>query len=488
MRLSKSQFIRGLQCPKSLWLYKYKPELRQEPDESLQAIFESGKEVGELAQKLFPNGVTISYDPTKLYENAKKTTALIKSGIETIYEATFLYDDVLVMVDILHKGVNGWELYEVKSSTKENEVYLNDIAIQYFVVNGSGLQLANAFLIYINNQYVRHGDLDIQSLFTISPQTPIAIQKQESIVIELQRLKEVVKNDSSEPGRDIGLYCYNPYECDFKTYCWKDIPSESVFSLYFMGKQKMFDFYKRGIISFKQIKSEVELTAIQEMQVESALSGKVFINKEGISEFLSSITEPIGYLDFETFYSPIPHFNNQKPYQQIPFQYSLHVQKEDDLHHYEFLAQHGKDPRKEFIENLINNANDAKTVLVYNISFERRILNELIQSHPEYEQEINLIIGKLVDLLVVFKRGYYYSRKMNGSFSIKKVLPALVHGFAYDDLEISDGGMAMNAYKGLENISNISDIVKVGNNLLEYCKLDTLAMVKIHETLKQSTT
>ncbi|MFZ5796850.1 MAG: DUF2779 domain-containing protein [Thermodesulfobacteriota bacterium] len=485
-RLSKSQFIRGLQCPKSLWLYKYKPELRQGPDEALQAIFDTGHEVGTLAQRLFPGGTTISYQPAKLYENVNKTAGLIRSGVEIIYEATFLHDDVLVMIDILHKGPEGWELYEVKSSTSVSEVYLNDVAIQYYVAKGSGVDLKKAFVVHINNQYVRQGELDIPSLFTISPQTESVIQLQAFISSELQKLKEIVTKGSTEPARDIDLYCDDPYECDFKGYCWQDIPDESVFSLYFMKKQKKFDLYRQGIIKFNQIDSDIPLTTIQQMQVEAALTGQEFINREGIFEFINEIAEPIGFLDFETFYTAVPRFDNQKPYQQIPFQYSLHVQNNGILLHHEFLAEHGSDPRVEFIENLINTTTDLETILVYNAAFERRILNELKQSHPSYAHEIDSIIEKLVDLLVVFKSGNYYVRAMDGSFSIKKVLPAIVPGFSYDNLNISEGGMAMNAYKGLEKMTDKAEINKVRNDLLEYCNLDTLAMVKIYEKLKQS--
>lgn len=484
-RLSKSQFIRGLQCPRSLWLYKYKPELRQEPDEPLQAIFDAGHEVGKLAQELFPGGETISYAHSQLHENVKKTAELIQSDAETIYEATFLYDDVLVMVDILHKGPHGWELYEVKSSTSVSEVYINDIAIQYYVVKGSGLDLKKAYVVHINNQYVRQGELDIPSLFTISPQTEIVIQRQALVSSALQRLKEVVAKGSAEPVRDIGMYCDDPYECDFKGHCWQHIPEESVFSLYFMGRQKRFDLYNQGIIKFDQISSEAQLTAIQQMQVEAALTGKEFINKEGISGFIDSIVSPIGYLDFETFYTAVPKFDNQKPYQQIPFQYSLHVKNDYELHHYEFLAEHGSDQRVEFIETLIDNTSGLKTILVYNVGFERRILTELKQLYPIYEKQIDLIIGKLIDLLVVFRGGNYYVRAMKGRFSIKNVLPALIPVLSYSNLNISDGGMAMNAYKGLEQMTDQNEITKTRNDLLEYCKLDTLAMVKILEKLNQ---
>jgi len=484
MRLSKSQFIRGLQCPKSLWLFKYRPKLRTKPDANLLARFQSGTEAGEIAQQLFPGGETIIFDYKKIPANIRKTQELIRSGVQTIYEATFLYDDVLVMVDILHRGSDGWELYEVKSTTSVKDVHVNDVGIQHYVVSGSGLDVTTTALVHINNEYTRQGELDVGSLFTIEPLTNITLQKQTTIKEQLHLLKEKVTPGSQVPQRDVGLCCFDPYECDFMEYCWQHIKEPSVFSLTRMKKEKKFELYYQGIISFDQLLPDIELTEAQKLQVDAEQYDRKQVDKQKIEEFLSVLEKPIGFLDFETFTQAIPQFDDQRPYQQIPFQYSLHVQKDDDLEHYYYLAESGIDPRLEFTKKLLNDTADCETILVYNLSFERRILQDLEEFFPEYADGLQGIIYRLVDLMTVFQKKHYYVKEMNGSYSIKYVYPALTGSTGYDQLNISDGSMAMIAFRALQNMTDPEEIEKTRNDLLEYCKLDTYSMVEILKKLE----
>ncbi len=187
--------------------------------------------MGVLAQQLFPDGEEIVFDHTKFDNNATRTADLIKNGITTIYEATFIYDDVLVMVDIIHRGDEGWDLYEVKFSTSVKDVYHNDIALQYYVLNGAGLTISKAAIIHINNQYTRHGELDLQQLFTIAELLDTIIIKQEDVKQELAGIKATVVKGSTMPTREIGPHCGDPYECDFSDHCWQHIPPKSVFTL-----------------------------------------------------------------------------------------------------------------------------------------------------------------------------------------------------------------------------------------------------------------
>lgn len=484
MRLSKSQFIRGLQCPKSLWLYKYQSELRQEPDESQQALFEAGTNVGLLAQQLFPGGEEIIFDYKKISDNVRRTQKLIQDGVTTIYEATFVYDDVLIMADIFHKGADGWELYEVKSSTKAKDVHENDVAIQYYVLSGAGLDMSKAALVHINNQYVREGDLDVRGLFTIVDLTESASDKQHFVKTELQRIKTLVNPGTLVPKIDIGQHCSDPYDCDFCNHCWNHIPEKSVFTLNRLRNDRKFEIYKRGIISFDQIPDDYPLTSGQRIQVEAELNETEYINKKFIREFIESIVEPTGFLDFETFMQPVPNFDGQRPYQQIPFQYSLHIQQNGKLDHYEFLAEAGRDPRFDFTRRLIDDTESCQMIVVYNQTFENRILAELANMYPRLEQQISTISDRIVDLMALFQSKSYYVRAMDGSYSIKKVLPALVPKLSYDAFDIADGGMAMQAYAGLQNEEDHGKIAKVRNDLLRYCELDTLAMVEIMKKLQ----
>lgn len=487
-RLSKSQFIRGLQCHKSLWLYRNRYELRTEPDDFQQAIFNTGTNVGILAQQLFAGGHEIVYAPDKIDENVKKTKELIESGTETIYEASFIYDNVLVLVDILHKGTDGWEIYEVKSSTgviKKNQLktqYKHDVSVQYYVLKGNGMDISKVCMIHLNNKYVFRDELDIKQLFTIENVTDAVIEHQSFVKDQLSLQWDML--DSDEPQIDIGLYCSNPYLCDFKEYCWQHIPKYSVFSISGLYKTKMFELYNQGIIKFEDIPEDNPLNKNQQLQVDTELYGTEVINKTGIEEFLSQLNEPIGFLDFETFMPAVPSFNKQRPYQVIPFQYSLHILENDNLKHYEYLGEPGEDPRIELIDKMIAETKKCKTILAYNKTYEIERIKELAKDFPDRAEELNGIIDRIIDLMKPFKNKDYYTKEMKGGYSIKVVLPALIPELSYDDLDIGGGGMAMDAYAKLQSMTDTKEIEKIKNDLLKYCGLDTFAMVKILEKLQ----
>jgi len=248
--LSKSLFIRGLQCHKSLYLHKYHPELRNEVSEEKEALFQTGFEVGKYAQQLFPGGIEIPYDENSYDAQIQKTQDEIRKGTKTIYEAAFNYDDIFVKVDILHKDHEGWKIFEVKSLTELKPVYIDDAAIQYYVLNGAGLPVSKVFLAHINNQYVRDGEIDPRGLFTSNDISDSVRQKQPYIADNIAKQKEMLKNDM--PDIDIGEYCEKPYECDFQGHCWQHIPQDSVFDLKRKGVNK-YDLYRQGIIELKNI-------------------------------------------------------------------------------------------------------------------------------------------------------------------------------------------------------------------------------------------
>jgi|FLOH01.1.fsa_nt_gi hypothetical protein len=484
INLSKSQFIRGLQCHKSLWLYKNQPELRTQADQSKQALYDSGTDVGVLAQGLFPGGEVIQFEGSTFDEKINKTKELINSGVDTIYEATFKFYNILVMVDILHKGSDGWQIYEVKASTGVKEVHENDVSLQYYVLTGSGLEVSSASLVHINNQYVRHGNLEINKLFTIADITETAMEKQGFIQEELEAIRSSIKGDC--PKLDIGPHCSDPYGCDFTDHCWSHIPNYSIFNLSRLYTNKKFELYYKGILSFEDIPIDYPLSQSQRHQVEAELSGNEIINVEGINEFLDQISYPLYFLDFETYQQAIPQFNNLRPYEQIPFQYSLHyIESENgELKHSEFLGKEGADPRKELAQGLVDSIPNNACIVTYNASFEKRIIGELAEHFSEFATRLTGIRDNIIDLMVPFQNKHLYKKEMKGSYSIKYVLPALVPELSYKDLEISGGGQASETYAKLHLNEDKNKIDEIRENLLEYCKLDTLAMVKILEVLE----
>ena len=294
--LSKSLFIRGLQCHKSLYLHKYHPDLKDAVSEEQEEKFWAGSDVGTYAQKLFPDGIEIFWDDNSFFNQIEQTKAAIDRGVKIIYEAAFSYDNIFVKVDILRKWRGKWEIYEVKSSTAVKDHHYVDVALQYHVLKGSGLPVSKGFVVHINNQYVRDGDIEVNKLFTKKDITADVVKKQEFVKTEVKKMKQMLKQE--EPLIDIGEHCSDPYNCDFWEHCWQHIPENSIFNLKGRGPNK-FDLYRQGIIRLEDVPKEI-LPGAQRIQLEGALEKKDITNKEKIKEFLDTLWHPICFLDFET--------------------------------------------------------------------------------------------------------------------------------------------------------------------------------------------
>lgn len=484
--LSKSRFIKSIQCQKALYLGKYHSELKDEISEDQRALFSQGTSVGELATELFPSGTDIT--PENFYDfsaSIEKTKDLLKQKDVIIYEASFEFGGVLCALDILVKKDGVIKAYEVKSSTEVKSVYIQDAGLQYYVMKSSGYAPEEISIVHINNEYVRQGKLDITQLFTIASVKERIIEFQPEIPTLLKEAKATLEGNKV-PDIDIGPHCHSPYSCDFAGHCWQHVPDYSVFNLSRLTSDKKFELYYTGILDFKDVPKDYRLNENQRLQVESELTGDVHINKTEIQNFLSALSYPLQFLDFETFQSAVPLFDNSRPYQQLVFQYSLHIQNKKDakLTHYEFLAEvNGSDPRENLIDQLITHTKGDGHILVYNIGFERGRLNELKEIFPNKEDDIQAIIERLVDLMIPFQKKHYYAPDLKGSYSIKKVLPSLVPDLSYSDLEVSNGGMAMDIFKHMMQGTYNGDVASTRKALLEYCGLDTYAMVKIVEKL-----
>ena len=487
-RLSKSTFIRGLQCEKSLYLYKHNYRLKDPTPPSLQTVFDQGTNIGLLAQDLFPNGADASPENHfKMVESVGKTLKFITQGESIIYEATFLYNDVLAALDILVKDEQGWKAYEVKSSTKVSDTYIKDAAIQYYTITNSGIDLKDISIVHINNQYTKDGELDIHQLFTIESVYDQVLEFLPRIPNEVRRLKNVIESPET-PNVDIGPHCSDPYDCDFKGTCWKHIPDYSVFNISRLNKDKKFDLYNQGVITLDQIDlGQTDLNPNQVLQVHSEINGTSHIDIEEIRNFTNGLNYPLYYLDFETIGPAVPKYNGSRPYQQLVFQYSLHIQENSTsvIEHREYLADPTKDPRPNFIEQLIKDCGTSGDIIVYNIGFERGKINDLIEVFPAHSTELRGIVNRLKDLMIPFQQKWYYTPEMRGSYSIKLVLPALVPELSYNDLDIKEGGTASNTFLSMVNETFEGDVQKTRRQLLEYCSLDTYAMVKILEKLRQ---
>lgn len=490
MTLSKSLYTTGIQCSKALWLKKYKSEVLALTDESAETRFKTGHTVGELACDLFPNGVKVDFNPN-LEQMVKETKKLLDSGVSVIYEAAFSFENTLVIVDIFEIDSEGISIYEVKSSTSLKDIYLHDVSIQYYTLQNLGYKIKSANVVYLNSNYIRGDELNIKELFVVEDVTQIIISLQEAVPINLQTFQTYLADRETEPNIDIGKYCKNPYECLALDYCWKcqrNIPDYSIFNIFNLGSKKQIELYSQGIVDVDDIPDGFEMTANQKAAVDNYKSKQTYIDKTSIKEFLTTLTYPIYHLDFETFQQAIPEFKGLSPYEQIPFQYSLHIEYEDGrLEHKEFLADDGVDPRYELSKSLVENIPSNATVLAYNMGFEKGVIRKLANQFSDFTYDLMCIHDNIKDLMTPFQSKDYYVPKMRGSYSIKNVLPALVPEMekAYKDLDlVHNGGEAMNVFASLGTLSD-EEKIAYRNALLEYCKLDTLAMVKILQKLRK---
>lgn len=480
--LSKSKFIQGLQCHKALYLQMNSPELADPVPESREAAFQAGFEVGELAQGLFPGGVLIPYTPDDYDGQVARTRQEMEKGTEVLYEAAFSHDGVFVKVDILRQGRAGWELYEVKSSTSVHPYHLPDIAVQYYVLKGAGVDVPSAYLVHINREYVRNGAIEPQKLFALEDMTGTVQEMEDFVRAEIGKMKTML--EGRMPAVDIGPYCTDPFDCNFYGYCWQHVPEDSVFTLRDRGVDK-FSLYRNGIVRLQDIPLDI-LNSRQRQQAEFFLKKQESADTEALKGFLDTIRYPIYFLDFETVMTAIPLYDGTSPFQQVPYQYSLHYLERDDaqLGHYEFLAEPNVDPREDVAANLCSQIPDYACVLAFNAPFEIRVMRELAAAFQQYKQKLEKIIDNMTDLAIPFKQRHVYHWEMNGSFSQKVVLPLLVPELRYEGMEVADGMMAMDAYFAMCASKDAREIAKIRTDLLEYCGLDTMGMVRILERLR----
>ena len=491
MQISKSRYCRGIQCPKMVWIDLNKPE--EAVSTVNEAVLETGTQVGILAQSIFPDCQVVPFSLNG-HEMAEETHKLLEAGANTVAEASFYYEDLFCSVDILHRSEDseGYDIVEVKSSTGISEIYLEDVAFQYYVLTGAGLKINHAYILHINSTYVRHGELELGKLFHLEDCTEYALELQEKIPARLQAIRLAMKM-KEEPQWGIDTYCEKPYECAYKGYCGRHLPSPSVFDISNMTYGKKYALYHRGGVSFGDILGDenlkVQLTKNHLRQVETeAYHLPDTVNKEEIREFLKGLKYPLYFLDFETYQQAIPQFDGVRPYMQIPFQYSLHVQQVvgGELEHFEYLGQAGEDPRRGLAEQLVRDIPRDACILAYNMGFEKGRIKDMAELYPDLSYHLMNIYDHVIDLMEPFQKKHYYSEKLHGSYSIKYVLPALCPDdpeLNYQNLSgVHNGGEAMNAFARLASMTP-EEAEETRRSLLAYCRLDTLAMVKILEKL-----
>lgn len=486
--LSKSKYCSAVQCPKMLWLKKNKPE---EFDDSVmnEAILETGNEVGDLAMGLFGDFVEVPFGD--LGEMLRITKELITAGEKIIAEASFSYSGLFCSVDILkNQGANQVEIYEVKSSTSVKDIYYDDAAYQCYVLTKLGYKVNRVCIVHIDNQYERLGELDIHKLFHTEDISSDVFALQPEVEQNLKNLEKYMQQ-KQEPCDGIGTHCFSPYECGFFGYCTRELPKPNIFDVAGARLSTKFKCYEKGLISFEDLNTCDALSAGQYKQIEHELHNyPPYIDQTAIRKFLETLSYPIYFLDFESYQPAVPLYDHSKPFEQIVFQYSLHYIEHEGgaLKHTEHLAYPGVDPRRALAEQLCRDIPLDVCTTAYNMGFEKGRIKGLAEVYPDLAEHLMNIHDNIQDLMIPFQKKYYYSKAMQGSYSIKYVLPALFPddpSLDYHNLEgVHNGGEASATFKKMATMTP-AELEKYRKYLLKYCGLDTFAMVKVWEKLNE---
>jgi len=485
IRISKSKFVAGVQCLKRLYFQVHQPELATEPDGATEAIMQQGHDVGMLARRLFPGGVEVC--ERSLDQAIRATRELVANpNVPAIFEAVLEHQNVLVKVDVLHRrrGDGRWRLIEVKSTTDVRDHHIEDVGIQSRVVCRSGLDLASVNLAHVNRDYLFDGgSIDVRRFFKIRNLTRRVQRLQPKLTFQL-RAQFTVLNMPNAPEIAPARQCTNPVTCEFYDRCNPPRPDHHIGYLPRIHASATEELEEMGIESIHDIPDDFELTDIQRRAAECVQTGEPWYSPE-LRQVLDGLAYPLYFADFETVNRAIPPFAGMRPYDHLPFQWSVHVQRQPgaEPEHHEFLATDASDPRREFITSLCAALGKSGSIVVYS-SFESQRLSDLASWFLEFADRITAIQARLFDLLPIM-REHTYHPAYAGSYSIKSVLPALVPEMTYDGMGVANGQDAGIAWESLVRGSlACGERDRIRKALVDYCGQDTLAMVRLLEVLR----
>lgn len=479
--LSKSLFLAGVQCLKLLWWRAHEPqapELAPTPDQ--QARFDAGRRVGEVARAYVPGGTLIGYRHWEIDQKLAETRSALARGAPTVYEGALSGDGAYAAVDILERRRDGFGLIEVKSSTSVKKEHLPDVALQVHLARASGLDVRGAEVMHLNRE-CRHPDLS--NLFT-------RVDVTGDIGHWLSQIPEIVAAHRGVvagplPDVAIGDHCFEPYECPFFKRCWPAWPEHHVSTLYLMRRRAL-ELEAKGYRSIHDLPGDLRLNPMQARQVRAVQSGALVV-EPGLVDTLREFERPLAFIDFETIAPAIPVWPGCRPWENVPVQFSVHLETPTGWRHEQWLAEGSDDPRPELAEKLVAACRDARALVAYHASFERDCLRVLAYAAPHLAPELGEMELRLRDLLPAV-RNHVYHPDFRGSFSLKSVLPALVPELTYDDLDVKDGARATVELWRLvfeSETLGARQVARLRRALLAYCERDTWAMVKLLERLRE---
>lgn len=474
--LSKSRILLHRQCPKRLWLKVHRPEL-EEVDDSNQARFDTGTYVGELAQQLYPDGVLISGD--NLGQAVIDTQAVLTGDKRPIFEATLQAGGLLIRADLMLPDQDGYRMVEVKSSTSVKDYHLTDAAIQSWVAEQAELPLTSVEIAHIDNSFVYPGDGDYQGLFRYADISAQISGMKNEVPDWIKAAQDTMSGE--EPCIVVGDQCNSPFTCSFIGYCSPKTASEDDFPPEVLpyGKTMAATLRAEGYTDIRDV-PDGRLDNLNHQRVwRISKNGKAELNPKA-GEIIAALPYPRYYIDFETINPAVPVWAGTRPYMQVPFQWSCHIETTKGvMTHLAYLADGQSDPRLPFAMSLIEAVGTDGPIFVYNAPFERSRMQELAEYYPYLAMALEAAIDRIVDLLPI-AREHYYHPEMRGSWSIKAVLPTIAPELAYDDLEVANGGMAQDAFSEMMHPDTLPERrQQLQEALLLYCERDTLAMVRI---------
>jgi hypothetical protein len=492
MTISKSDYLLHLKHPAWLWLKKYTPDRLPPIDDNLQAILATGHAFEQYAEALFDSGVTLGFDDYASYRDLpQRTRDAIERGEKTIFQGRFEHEGLTFIGDIIDVVDEGMvDLYEIKSSTSAKPVYIDDLAFQLVVLEGCGYQVRNIAVIHVNAAYVRDGDIDPQHL-TATTDVTEAVKASRDVTRQRahEALESLARGPDAEPDYGPDLADPNSFGEWLEVYRYLFPPEEgSVYQLCQLKPELLARLEQDGIMKISDIPPDYQLKPKQTQQVEAARRGEPIIDRERIAAFIDELRYPLYFLDYETMSSLVPYFDGLRPYQQVPFQYSLHMLDAPDaeLRHVEYLHRDYSNPAPAVAAALREHLGPDGSIVTWNMSFEKSCNDTMASLSPDHAEFLAEVNERIVDLMVPFSRGWYVDAGFHGSASIKSVLPVLAPHLSYKSLVVQEGGAAQRIW--METIlegKHEHDCAQILKDLSAYCTLDTLAMVEIYKYLKR---
>jgi hypothetical protein len=486
-QLSKSKIIAFRQCPKRLWLEIHRPDLREDSS-STQAAFQVGYEVGDVARKLYDplgEGTVIDVASEGFPAAFEHTAQLIADTRSPIFEAGFSIRGALAFADVLLPvtvdGNPAWRLVEVKSSTKIKNYHHDDIAVQAFIARSAGVNLASVSLAHIDSSWTYPGGGDYVGLLAEENFTEETLARATEVGQWLDGAQEVAAR-TAEPDVATGPQCSDPFDCGFCNYCNRDkvCPEYPLSGLPWFRQKRKDLCTEQGIKDLRNVPDDL-LTPQQQMVKDHTVAQTVYFDAEGAKAALAPHGFPALFLDFETTSMAVPQWKGTRPYQDIPFQFSLHTLTEaGSVQHTAFLDLSGQDPSASFAKALVQACGNTGPVFVFNAGFEKRIIAAAARRFPEFAEALEHLRSRIVDLLPI-ARSFHYHPSQHGKWGIKSVLPAVCPDLNYGNLDgVQDGGAAMNVFRESIHPQTAPERKQeIERDLLAYCRLDTFAMVRL---------